>query len=87
MPRVRFLTDYNHTWPSRAVTFFPAGWSGLVKREVADAAIAKGKATISRKDATSPDDEPVAATGLLDRADDDTSAGAVVCVEDHEDGE
>ena len=44
MPNVRFTQGYNHTWPSRAVTCFPAGYEGNVKREVAEAAIALGRA-------------------------------------------
>ncbi len=43
--KVHFAQDYDHRWPSRAVTAFKAGWSGTVKREVGEAAIAKGKAT------------------------------------------
>lgn len=39
MPHVTFERPYNHTWPSRAVTAYPAGWSGVVKREVAEAAV------------------------------------------------
>ena len=39
MPHVTFERDYNHKWPSRAVTAFKAGWSGRVKQEVADAAV------------------------------------------------
>jgi hypothetical protein len=49
--RVRFTANYDHRWPSRAMTMFKAGWSGTVKREVADAAIAKGKATALRRPA------------------------------------
>ena len=45
MPRVRFTADYDHRWPSRAITAYKEGWSGPVKREVAEAAIRKGKAT------------------------------------------
>ena len=45
MAKITFTADYNHRWPSRAVTHFKTGWTGTVKREVADAAIAKGKAT------------------------------------------
>ncbi|WP_156448186.1 hypothetical protein [Sphingobium sp. CCH11-B1] len=43
--RVHFTRDYDHRWPSRAVTAFKAGWSGAVKREVGEAAIGKGRAT------------------------------------------
>jgi len=38
MPIVKFKADYDHTWPSRAVTAFKRGWSGPVKQEVATAA-------------------------------------------------
>lgn len=42
MARVTFARDYNHTWPSRAMTKFPAGWSGPVKAEVEERARALG---------------------------------------------
>lgn len=51
---VTFAADYDHHWPSRAVTAFKAGWSGRVKREVAVAAGAKGVL-----EANSLDDTPV----------------------------
>lgn len=44
MAQVRFTAKYDHTWPSRAVTAYPKGFIGSVKREVATAAIAAGKA-------------------------------------------
>lgn len=44
MAKVHFTAKYDHTWPSRAVTAYPAGFIGSVKREVATAAIAAGKA-------------------------------------------
>lgn len=40
---------YNHYWPSRAVTHYTPG-EYRVKNEVADGAIAKGKATEGRAD-------------------------------------
>jgi hypothetical protein len=43
MPRGTFSADYDHTFPSRAMVKYPAGWSGPVKDEVATAAIAAGK--------------------------------------------
>jgi hypothetical protein len=43
--KVKFTADYDHRWPSRAVTAFKAGYEGTVKRAVGEAAIAKGKAT------------------------------------------
>lgn len=44
MPWMKFNDAYDHVWPSRAQTHFPAGYVGNVKKEVADAATAKGKA-------------------------------------------
>jgi len=52
--KVLFTARYDHKWPSRAVTCFPEGWSGRVKREVAAAAIAKGKATEMKSRVKSP---------------------------------
>jgi len=43
--RITFTEDYNHRWPSRAVSFFRSGRTYTVKAEVRDAALAKGKAT------------------------------------------
>lgn len=43
--KVRFTADYDHRWPSRAITAFRAGYEGTVKREVGERAIAKRKAT------------------------------------------
>lgn len=42
--RVKFIADYDHTWPSRAVTAFKAGMERTVKTEVGEAAVAAGKA-------------------------------------------
>lgn len=42
MANVTFAADYNHTWPSRAMTRYRAGWSGSVKAEVAERAKALG---------------------------------------------
>lgn len=44
MPWVRFVEAYDHRWPSRAVTAYPAGFVGNVKGVVASGAIAAGKA-------------------------------------------
>lgn len=44
MPWVRFTAAYDHAWPSRAVTAYPAGYVGNVKRVVSARAIAAGKA-------------------------------------------
>lgn len=63
--KVRFTLPYDHRWPSRAVTHFPAGYKGTVKREVGVAAIAKGKATeIGRHDKTVTDGAPSADTNM-----------------------
>jgi hypothetical protein len=56
MPKIIFSADYDHRWPSRAITAYKAGWSGTVKREVSDAAIAKGKATEVERSAKVPSD-------------------------------
>ena len=47
--RVKFTADYDHRWPSRAVTAFKAGYEGTVKREVGERAISKARATEVRK--------------------------------------
>ena len=39
---VKFARNYDHVWPSRAMTAYKAGWSGRVKAEVAAGARAKG---------------------------------------------
>lgn len=62
MPQVKFTAKYDHTWSSRAVTVYPAGYIGSVKKEVAEAAIAAGKAEsyrAPRESTTSVADEPV----------------------------
>jgi hypothetical protein len=41
---VEFTADYNHVWPSRAVTAYKAGMTVFVKKEVAEAAIGLGRA-------------------------------------------
>jgi len=42
MAKVTFSRNYDHTWPSRAVTAFKKGWSGTVRAEVEEAARAAG---------------------------------------------
>ena len=54
--RITFTADYNHRWPSRAVSHFRAGQSYTVKAEVRDAAIANGKATEATEPATRDSD-------------------------------
>lgn len=78
MAWIRFTADYNHQWPSRAASFFDCNkgvdGKGLynVKREVADAAIAKGVATMAAKPATPESDEQIpeglAGIGSVDRS-------------------
>lgn len=34
MARWRFTKDYDHKWPSRAVSAYKAGFVGVLKREV-----------------------------------------------------
>lgn len=43
--KVHFTADYDHRWPSRAISAFKSGTTATVKREVGQAAIDKGKAT------------------------------------------
>jgi len=60
----RFSSDYDHRWPSRAVSHYrvDGGVDGdglyQVKREVLDAARAAGKATEAKKPAKAASDEP-----------------------------
>lgn len=42
--RVKFTADYDHQWPSRAVTAFKKGQELTVKREAGEAAVTAGKA-------------------------------------------
>lgn len=59
---VRFINGgYNHTWPSRAVTHYPDGYEGTVKREVAEAAIAAGRAEKTKRSAGESSDVAEAA--------------------------
>jgi hypothetical protein len=44
--RVRFTKNHDHTWPSRAVTHYAAGFEGTVKREVGELAERLGRAEI-----------------------------------------
>lgn len=43
--RVKFHRNYDHTWPSRAMSAYPNNWEGRVPREVADAAVKAGAAS------------------------------------------
>lgn len=72
-----FTADYDHRWPSRAITAFKAGQKLFVKEVVANAAIAKGRAveTQSPKAAkvareTTPERAPVDPTADHGRGDD-----------------
>ena len=51
--KVKFAKQYDHRWPSRAVTKFPAGYEGTVKDEVAAGAVAAGALTGDPSDAPS----------------------------------
>lgn len=50
--KVHFTADYDHRWPSRAVTAYKAGMILTVRRVVGEAAIAKGRATEIARRAT-----------------------------------
>lgn len=43
--KIHFTADYDHRWPSRAITAYKAGMTLTVRRVVGEAAISKGKAT------------------------------------------
>lgn len=80
MPRIKFIRDYDHRWPSRAITAFKVGWTGSVKTEVAQAAVPK-YATPAPKYAKAPDDGRLPDSGRggnLDRSDDAHDVGASV---------
>ena len=82
--KVRFTQDYDHRWPSRAVTAYKAGWEGTVKREVGDAAIAKGKATEVRnpakpkRDAAAPTNADLGRSRGMAEPDDAHHVGGVI---------
>jgi hypothetical protein len=42
--RVKFTRNYDHTWPSRAMSSYPDNWEGRVPRAVAAAAVKAGAA-------------------------------------------
>lgn len=42
--RVKFTANYDHTWPSGAMTNYPSNYEGRVKAEVAERAVGLGKA-------------------------------------------
>jgi hypothetical protein len=46
---VKFSADYDHVWPSRAHTAFKAGMTVFVRKDVAEAAFAAGKAAPAEK--------------------------------------
>ncbi len=61
--KIKLKTDYDHEWPSRAVTAFKAGRTYTVKDEVAAAAEKKGvldgkPVDVAAKAATPPADPP-----------------------------
>lgn len=82
--KVKFIADYNHRWPSRAMTFFPAGYEGTVKRDVGELAIAKGKATEVRARGKHGGDDQASAISHgrrgrpMARPDDADHVGAVI---------
>lgn len=79
--RVRFIKDYDHRWPSRAISAFKAGFVGSVKAEVWEGAQAKGAATLEPKAAKVADNErlsDIGRSGRLARPDDAHDVGAVV---------
>lgn len=51
---VIFKKNYDHVWPSRAVTAYKTGFKGRVKQEVAEGAIAAGAATEGSADDKAP---------------------------------
>lgn len=52
---VIFDRDYDHKWPSGAVSAFKKGWKGRVKREVAEAAIELKRARKGKPDDEAPE--------------------------------
>lgn len=50
---VTFSRRHDHTFPSRAMVTYPAGWSGVVKREVGQGAVDAGAAKETRAKAAS----------------------------------
>lgn len=48
MPRVKFTAMYDHNFATGGMMNFPEGHEGPVKQEVADAAIAAGRARLVR---------------------------------------
>lgn len=81
--RVHFTADYDHRWPSRAVTAYKAGMILTVRRIVGLAAIGKGKATeIARhatpvSDAITNDGRADSLVGLDTRSPDAGRAGGI----------
>ncbi|MFK4794665.1 hypothetical protein [Sphingobium sp. ZW T5_29] len=66
--KVRFTADYDHKWPSRAMTAFKAGYEGTVKREVGERAISKGKATEVRNPDTAAGDAAASTNADMGRS-------------------
>lgn len=61
---VIFDEDYDHKWPSRAVSAYKKGWKGRVKREVGEAAIKAKKARKGSPDDEAPEPEETLPGGL-----------------------
>lgn len=53
--RVKFTKDYDYTYPSRAMQFFPKGTEMTIKRVIGDAAIDAGCAEEVTPEAGDPD--------------------------------
>jgi len=76
--KVRFSKGYDHRWPSRAITHYPAGWEGTVKREAGEAAVSKGYATEVRgrgKNRADAETSDMAATDQLAGCDGHADSG------------
>lgn len=82
--KVHFTADYDHRWPSRAVTAYKAGTTLTVKREVGLAAIGKRRATeVVRRaktasDAAAPGNAVLGRRGGMAKPDDAHHVGASV---------
>ncbi len=61
---VIFERDYDHKWPSGAVSAYKRGWKGTVKREVGEAAIKLKRARKGRPDDDAPDQVETLPGGL-----------------------
>jgi hypothetical protein len=69
MPWIQFTADYDHRWPSRAMTAFKKDMKVHVKKEVAEAAIGKGRAKPTKKPEPGDPNHVTTATPLESPAD------------------